>query len=316
MTRNYRYKEIHLAQLRNFCVAATEHNFTTAAGLLGLSVPTVWEQVRALERRLGAPLLRRQGREIELTDAGRLLLELIHPCVSGLDSLERVFAARLTGLPQSLTVISTPFLLAHHLVGPVREFTAAHPTVRLSLRADVHSADSVRLVEQGKAELLIAPFLRDQPRSPLLEYEELFGLPLMLLTAAGHPLARKKKISAHDLVRYPIIATPKDSCARMALERILQRQGLQDQWHEIIENANTDVVCKYVAAGVGIALMYAGGEDFLTMPGIAARVFEPRQDTLAVALVVCKGAYLSRPAQEFQQTVRRCLSGNGPSSGR
>jgi DNA-binding transcriptional LysR family regulator len=121
MACNYRYKEIHLAQLRNFCVAATEHNFTAAARMLGLSVPAVWEQVRALERRLGTPLLRSQRPGIELTDAGRLLVELVHPCVSGLDSQERVFVARLAELPQALTVVSTPYLLAHHPVQPVRE---------------------------------------------------------------------------------------------------------------------------------------------------------------------------------------------------
>jgi DNA-binding transcriptional LysR family regulator len=311
MTRNYRYKEIHLSQLRTFCVTAIEHNFTTAAKILGLSVPTVWEQVRALERRLSAPLLGRHGREVELTDAGRLLLELIHPCVSGLDSLERVFAARLAGLPQSLTVISTPYLLAHHLVRPVQEFTSKHPTVVLSLHADVRTAESIRLAEQGKAELVIAPYLRDEPRSSLLEYEELFHLPLLLLTPPDHALMRKKKLSAHDLVRQPLIAAPKYASARKSLEAILQRQGLQEQWHEIIENANTDVVCKYVAAGVGIALMYAGEEDFRSVPEIQVRVFDPHQDTLAVALVVRKDAYLSEPAQEFRRTVRQCLAANG-----
>jgi DNA-binding transcriptional LysR family regulator len=223
-----------------------------------------------------------------------------------------VFAARLAEVPQALTVVSTPYLLAHHLVQPVQEFTARHPTVLLSLRAEVYAAESISLLEQGKLELLIAPYLRDEPRSALLEYQELFGLPLLLLTPVGHPLARKKTIRARDLIQYPLIATPKDTSARKALERILQRQGLHQQWHEILENTNTDVVDKYVAAGVGIALVYAGKEDFRNVPGVQARVFDPHEDTLAVGLVVRKGAYLSKPAQEFRQTVRRCLAAGGP----
>src|SRR5947209_3359307 len=94
MSQNQRYKEIQLSQLRSFCLAATEGNFTAAAQALGLSPSTVWQQVRALERQFRARLLRRQGRAVELTDEDRQLLELVQPHVSGLDSLGRAFEAR------------------------------------------------------------------------------------------------------------------------------------------------------------------------------------------------------------------------------
>ena len=71
MPQDHRYKEIQLAQLRSICVAAVERNFTAAAKALGLSASTVWQQVRALERELKAKLLRRRGREVDLTDEGR-----------------------------------------------------------------------------------------------------------------------------------------------------------------------------------------------------------------------------------------------------
>src|SRR5438105_2107771 len=96
----HKYKDIQLPQLRGFCLAATEGNFTAAAAVLGLSVSAVWQQVRALERELGVTLLRRQGRSVELTPSGRLLLELAQPHVSGIDSLARLFEARQAELPQ------------------------------------------------------------------------------------------------------------------------------------------------------------------------------------------------------------------------
>src|SRR5260370_40878752 len=64
MSQNHRCKEIQLAQLRSFCLAATEGNFTTAAKALGLSASTVWQQVRARERELKAKRLRRRGRAV------------------------------------------------------------------------------------------------------------------------------------------------------------------------------------------------------------------------------------------------------------
>ncbi|MBL8793513.1 MAG: LysR family transcriptional regulator, partial [Planctomycetia bacterium] len=104
----YKYKDIQLPQLRSFCLAAAEGNFTAAAAVLGLSVSAVWQQVRALERELGVALLRRQGRSVEVTPQGRLLLELAQPHVSGLDSLARLFEARQADLIEPLTVVATP----------------------------------------------------------------------------------------------------------------------------------------------------------------------------------------------------------------
>ena len=69
MALHYSYKDIQLPQLRGFCLAATSHSFTAAAKALGLSVPAVWQQVRALERELGASLLRRNGAKVDSTRA-------------------------------------------------------------------------------------------------------------------------------------------------------------------------------------------------------------------------------------------------------
>src|SRR5262249_41047602 len=123
MRQSYRYKEIQLAQLRSFCLAATEGNFTSAAKALGLSASTVWQQVRALERELKAKLWRRRGRVVELTDEGRLL----QPHISGLDSLRRLFETRRAGSPQELVVASGAYLLAHYLPKPIQQFRVQHP---------------------------------------------------------------------------------------------------------------------------------------------------------------------------------------------
>src|SRR5262245_20358702 len=85
------FKDIELRQLRSFLLAATHSNFSAAARDRGVSVPAIWEQVRALERTLDATLLLHHGKGLELTPEGRLLVELIHPHVSGLDSLEALF---------------------------------------------------------------------------------------------------------------------------------------------------------------------------------------------------------------------------------
>jgi molybdate transport repressor ModE-like protein len=75
----HRFKELSLQQLRSFCETARLGSLTAAADSLGLSQPTVWEQVHALERVFGMKLLQRRARGSELTPAGRLLAELAAP---------------------------------------------------------------------------------------------------------------------------------------------------------------------------------------------------------------------------------------------
>jgi DNA-binding transcriptional LysR family regulator len=305
MARSYRYKEIQLAQLRSFCIAATRQNFTTTAEVLGLSTSTVWEQVRALEQKLGAVLFRQDGRAVELTAEGHVLLDLLQPHISGLDSLERLFQTRRAQLPQQLTVASTQYLLRYHLPRPIQRFTAAHPAMHLHVA--VPGVEVMPLVERGTADLAIAPYDREQPRSPSLEYEDLFELPLMLLTGTRHPLARKRRVSLSDLVKYPLILPTEDTYTRRVMSRILHRQGFTGPLRVIMETVSFDTIQKYVGLGVGIALAHITGAADASMKGVRLRVFDPALERLPVALVVRKYAHLPGPAEEFCRIVRRCL---------
>ena len=165
MSQNHRYKEIQLAQLRSFCLAATERNFTSAAKALGLSASTVWQQVRALERELKVKLMRRRGRSVELTDEGRLLLETVQPHVIGLDSLPRFFEARRANAPQKLVLASGAYLLTHHLPQPIQQFIARWPAVQVTLRISAWSALQ-RVVEQGETDIGVLAYDSDVPRAP------------------------------------------------------------------------------------------------------------------------------------------------------
>ncbi|MBY0524644.1 MAG: LysR family transcriptional regulator [Gemmataceae bacterium] len=308
MARRYRYKDIQLPQLRSFCVAATEGNFTAAARALGLSAPTVWEQVRGLERRLGATLLLRKGRKVELTAEGRVLLNLIQPHVSGIDSLERLFDTQRADLPRRLTVASTPHLLAHHLITPVQEFAALHPTVAVRLRPSVRLEDGLQLVERGQADLGIQSYLPEESKQDEIEFEHLFDMKFMLVTAVGHPLARKRQVTARDVVKYPLVMQQEGSLSRKEMERILRRDHLLDQARAVVETSHFDVIRSYVAAGIGISLLYTTLHARRFLPDLHLRVFDPEREGLPVALLLRKGAHHAAPVNEFCRIVRRCLA--------
>lgn len=308
MARRFRYKDIQLPQLRSFCVAATQGNFTAAAKLLGLAAPTVWEQVRALERRLGANLLLRKGRLVEITSEGKLLLSLVQPHVSGLDSLEKLFEAERSTLPQRLVLASTPNILAQHLVGPVGQFVKQYPSVLLNLRPSWRIGDSVQMVEQGGADLGVVPYFPEEPGHPAIQVDHLYDMRFTLLTAADHPLAQARVVKPADLVEYPIIMGQEGTHSRVALERLLRRHGVLDQARIVLESSHAEVIRSYVAAGVGIAVLYVAGDAHRYMPGLHLRPFDAKIPGLPVGLITRKGAHLAEPVEVFRAIVRKALS--------
>lgn len=307
MARENRYKGLHLAQLRSFCQAAAQGSFTAAGQTLGLSKATVWQQVRAIERKLGTVLLRRDGKAVELTADGRLLLEMIQPHVDGIDSLESWFAARRKEQPQRLTVASIPYLLMFHLPAVVHSFTRAYPTAHLNLLAETWQ-DVISLVDQGKADFGIAPVARDLAPAGNLEYEPLFDLSFHLITSRKHPLAHKKRITLADVVQYPLIQPSETSFSRVALDQLLRKHRLAEQARWVLVSRSVDMTHKYVALGVGIALEYLSPSVGPTLRDIRVRAFDSEVDTIPVVLIVRRFAHLTQAALAFRDDVRKHVS--------
>lgn len=305
MARTFRYKAMQLAQLRSFCLAARERNFTVAANQLGLSASTVWEQLRALERMLGCTLLQREGRNIELTAEGKVLLDIVQPHVEAIDSLKRLFDAGRAQLAPQLVIASSQYLLRFHLPQPIQEFTTTFPNVRLNIQLPT-AKQLVSVVEQKVADIAICAYEPEEPRSDVLHYEPILELPLRLLTSKKHSLARKKQVSLHDLVDYPVILPAVGSITRRLIDRLLQRYNLTGKLQVIMETPMFDTTQQYVEMGVGVGLMHIEVPPPV-LGNIHMRLVAESRVPLSIAMVVRKHGNLPDTVRDFQAIVRSRL---------
>jgi DNA-binding transcriptional LysR family regulator len=305
MARTYRYKDMQLAQLRGFCLAARERNFTVAAKQLGLSASTVWEQLRALERTLGCSLLRREGRTIELTPEGQVLLDIVQPHIEAIDSLKRLFDAGRAQLAPQLVIASSQYLLRFHLPGPIQEFTSAFPNVQLKIQLPT-AKHLVSVVEQRQADIAICAYEPEEPRSDVLSYQPILELPLQLLTSKKHPLARKKVVEITDLLSHPVILPAVGSVARRLIDRLLQRHNLAGRLQVVMEAPMFDITQQYVEMGVGVGLMHIQVSPKI-LPNIHLRRITESQVPLMIAMVVRKHGNLPQTVLDFQEIVRQSL---------
>ncbi|HVI87480.1 MAG TPA: LysR substrate-binding domain-containing protein [Dongiaceae bacterium] len=211
-----------LEQLRIFVAVAETQHVTKAAKSLNLAQSAASAAIAALEARHGARLFNRVGRNIELTDAGRIFL------TEAKAVLARVAAAELTlaelgGLKRGNLLIQASqtvasYWLPRHLVVFKERFPGVEIDLRVGNSEQVAEAVRAGLAEIGFVEgdiddgsLSVAPIARDQ---------------LMLVVAPDHPWANLRRFDPRRLGESNWILRERGSGTRATFEAALPRFGL------------------------------------------------------------------------------------------
>ena len=300
------YKEIQLQQLRSFCETARLGSLTAAAASLGLSQPTVCEQVHALERAVGEKLVERHAHGCRPTATGRLVAELAGPLVAGMDALKRNIAEALGRVETWLTVATTQRILVDDLPEVILAFEQAHPTVRLRL-LEMRVEEVAAAVESGAAELGLTVDRGLLPQRPGLVVEPGYSLELHLVTPSNHPLARKRHIRPADLAGYPLVNAP-HSLPDPVLTATLEKLGVFSVQPRRVEGVYTAVVRRYVELGFGIGLVVAlPGQT--PQPTLHERSMSGHFGKVPVYLLWRKGVLPQEPVGAFAAMVRAMLDG-------
>lgn len=113
-------------RLRVFLAMAQEKSFTKAAMLLGVSQPTVSNNVSELEKELGVKLFERLRGETLLTPEGQVFMKYAHRFMSLSSELSDLF----TDLPQSQVRISvSEEIYTYILSKALEDFSTVHPQI-------------------------------------------------------------------------------------------------------------------------------------------------------------------------------------------
>lgn len=247
------FKELRFRQFRAFREVARSLSFATAAEVLQISRPSLWQQVRALEEELGTELLRTESQQLSLTEDGIMLLELITPLVENFDSLKAVFLDRRRDVVRRLTVATTSTVLANELLDPVRLYRQRHPDVRFSF-IERPSREALPLLESGHADLAFVGVLEAAPRPATLEFDEWLRYPFVLICPPEHPLATMRRVNLKNLVEHPLLLPAEATNARTRIEEVLRSAGFFEKANVVLESSTSLVLARYAEMGLGVAL--------------------------------------------------------------
>jgi molybdate transport repressor ModE-like protein len=308
MTEGHAYKEVTLQQLRSFCETVRQGSFSAAAASLGLSHPTVWNQVHALERRFGRRLVEPHARGCRATEAGRVLAEMAAPLVAGFGSLDRAFRAAQTEAPARLVVAATPRISAEDLPGCVAEFERHSPHVHLTLK-ERHSEEVIAAVKAGEADLGFTASHAASPGDAWVRFEPCYELDVVLVTPKDHPLARRRTVRPRDLCAYPLVNAPAsfvDPTVMPALEKL----GGPEAPPRRVEAYHAATIRRFVELGFGIGLVGRLPAQ-PAHPGLHERSMSRHFGRTTVYLVGRNGELRLAHARAFADTVKRLLGRRG-----
>jgi len=299
---------MELRHLRYFLAVAEEGHITRAAERLGIQQPPLSQQIRALETELDLQLFRRKPRGVELTEAGRSLLDDARNILEQVDRARAKAERTARGEQGDIVVGFTSSAPFHPFVpGVIRQFREAYARVTLVL--EEHGTGE--LVEGVRTERIDVAFIRSPvaDRQGLAVYE-LLEERMFVALPNGHPLAPaapedgESPLAIRDLATEPFILYRRRAGPGF-YDTIIAACHQAGFTPTIAQEApRIPATLNLIAAGLGVSLVPESLRD-LRLPGVAYRSLKDRPRLSAPLNLACRSTGHAAAARNFVAMARR-----------
>lgn len=192
---------MELRQLKYFLNAAELLSFTEAAIRVNISQSTLSQQIKQLETELEVPLFNRIGRQITLTEAGKLFITFARQSVKKAEE-GRLMIKDLKNLKNGSITVGVAFGLKDFFMKSLKSFLSDYPEVEVKI---IYASSHILFdkLDHFEVDLLVA-FHEDQMFSNF-EYDYLFDSPMVLAASEKSILGTKKNISFEEICDLSLI---------------------------------------------------------------------------------------------------------------
>ncbi|MEU3597297.1 transcriptional regulator CynR [Streptomyces sp. NPDC006798] len=295
---------LELRHLRYLLAVAEHANFTRAAEDLRISQPTLSQQIKQLERTVGAQLLERTGRTVRLTDAGEAYVRYARRALRDLAAAERAVLDVADLSIGHLRLAFTPTFTAY-LIGPLTaELHTRHPGITL----DVREMTQDRIEAALLADELDLGIAFHGPHPPGITATALFTETLTLVTAAGRSgTGEQEPLPVRDLADRRLALLSGDFATRSHIDAYFATHAVRPR---IAVEANsvqalTEIVQRTTLATV---LPNAITHDH---PRLTPIPLNPALPARTVTLLRRENAYQSAATRAFTHLVHDHISTRG-----
>ncbi|QKW30470.1 LysR family transcriptional regulator [Streptomyces similanensis] len=241
-------------QLQYFVAVAETRHFTRAAELVHVAQPSLSQQIKALERELGADLFLRARGNIALTDAGEALLPLARRILADADTARHEVQELAQLRRGRVRLGATPSVCTGLLPDVLRAFHDRYPGVHL-LVEESGSHDLVRHLARGALDLALVVLPLPTP-SPALTTVELLREDLVVVSSPEAPApggAGRRTVRIADLEGERLVMFRHGYDLRELTVAACRAEGFEPEF--AVEGGEMDAVLGFVRAGLGVAVV-------------------------------------------------------------
>lgn len=261
-------------------------HFTKAAERLGISQPTLSQQIRILEAELGTPLFDRIGKKVVATEAGKLLYHYGLKMLQAERDAKHAIQDLLSGDSGTVSLAVLPSDLDFMLVPLFVEFKKTYPHIQLQVFSTIYVQDEVLT---HKVDIGIG--LQGQPDKRLIQVP-LGSEPYHLFVHAASELADRKEITLQELRQRSLVMYPKGFLGRELVDAVCIQEEIE--LTPVMETSSANSLLQLVSAGVGATIQPQGLlAQFPERQDIVAIPFKGPTPIRHLELMYCTDRYIS-----------------------
>jgi DNA-binding transcriptional LysR family regulator len=250
---------LDLRKLRYFVAVAEELHFGRAAERLYIAQPVLSRQIRKLEQEVGAELLVRSSRNVELTPAGARVLEEARSLLSAAEAAQR----RLGDITRGEATLTIGFFVGDDFRAAREAFSAEHPGVAIELLR-IYWHDQTEALLDGRADVAFVHLPIDDQG---LEVIHVRSEPRVAVLPIDHPAADRSELSIAELADDPVIIQRGASPGWQSFHNVDPRpDGRHPRPGPAVDNVEEKL--QHVAAGRAISFLPASVAAAVDQPGV------------------------------------------------
>ena len=285
---------MNLNQLRVFYYVIKMGAYSKAAIELCVTEPAVFIQVRLLEGYVGFTLINRFGKELRLTEIGKLIYKYAEKIFTLVDDLT-IEVNELKELKKGSLRLGSTRAIAQYIM-----------PIIISSFQDRHPHTSIHLVEKGSQELVddVMQHLLDMAIVARVPYPEQINVipfskdSILLVTAPKNKLSKKRNISFKDLVKEPLICTDARSAIKFAIWKEFEKRDLHPS--VVIEAGNIEFIKQLVKKDKGSSFLSSVSvRDEIDKGELSAITLKDEKFSIDIDVIHLKGKTLSPMAATF-----------------
>ncbi len=288
---------MELRALRYFVEVVRQQSFTAAAELMFVTQPTISKMVKSLEDEIGSPLLLRDGRQMVLTDAGRIVFQRGQDVLAAQAQLQAELND-LGTLGRGELTIGIPPLGGSLFTPAIAAFRQRYPKIELKLFEQGARAIEAALVA---GELELGGVL--EPVDPaVFEVLPMVRAPLWLVSRRGARWDAAAAVPLADLAGEPFVFYGESLALHDAVLDACRRAGFAPSI--VSRSGHWDFMAALVHAGVGIALLPEPYCRRLDPVEFSCRPIVEPEISWAIAVGWLRKGYLSHAARAWLDVAR------------